>query len=127
MADYIFYADSCGIKQKDMVEVIKQKWPFFVKEQMSLACNPERNALMLIPAAEDMLVEKFGKGPGLGISPKLRKHSHENKNKPCRLCVRVSNDLRSRVQKVYEQMCFATMQDLLEAAVAEFVQRHEIG
>ena len=126
MADYILYAESCGIQQKDMVRVIRKGYPYFSKAQMSLASNPDRNALQLIPAAEDILVAAFGKGPGLAISPKLsRSKSHGNKGKPNRLYVRLDDSLRSRVQAVYEQMAFATMQDLLEAAIAQFVEKYE--
>lgn len=127
MADYTLYAESCGIKQKDMIEAIKKEYPHFGKAQMSLACNPWRNALQLIPAAEDLLVEKYGIGPGLSISPKItNKRSHENKAKPNRLCVRLDNNLRGRVQDVYEKMAFVSMQDLLEAAIAQFVEKYEV-
>lgn len=128
MADYVLYANSCGIQQKDLVQAIQKHYEYFTKVQMSLACNPQRNALQLIPAAEDILVETFGAGPGLAISPQLehKKYSHGNKNKPNRLCLRLDDALRSRVQAIYEQMCFVSMQDLLEAAVAEFVQKHEV-
>ena len=124
MADYVTYMSTCGLKQQDMVEVIKQEYPRFGKAQMSLACNPWRNALQLVPEAEELLVKAFGMGPGLSITPDLNKKSHENKNKPNKLCVRLDNDLRSRVQDVYERMCFSSMQDLLEAAIAEFVAKH---
>ena len=128
MADYILYGNSCSIQQKDMVKAIQKDYPFFNKEQMSLACNPIRNALQLIPAAEDLLVKQFGPGPGLSISPKLegrKNRSHGNKNKPNRLCVRLDDGLRSRVQAVFDKMCFVSMQDLIEAALSDFVQKYE--
>jgi len=130
MADYVLYADSCSVKQVDMVNAIKAEYPYFGKEQMSLACNPQRNALQLIPAAEDILVRAFGAGPGLSISPKLegrKNRTHGNKNKPNRMCLRLDNTLRSRLEAVFKQMCFVSYQDLLEAAVAEFVQKHEVN
>ena len=129
MANYPLYMDSCGIKQKDMVDAIKEQFPFFGKEQMSLACNPDRNALQLIPAAEDLAVQKFGPGPGLSISPQIegrKRRSHGNKNKPNRMCLRLDDSLRSRLEAVFKQMCFVSYQDLLEAAVAEFVNKHEV-
>lgn len=128
MVDYTLYANSCGIKQKDMVRVIHEDYPHFGAAQMSLACNPWRNAVQLIPEAEEMLVNEFGKGPGLSISPKIigGKRNHDNKNKPNRLAVRLDNALRSQVQEIYERMCFVTMQDLLEAAIAEFVRNHGV-
>lgn len=129
MVDYVLYAVSCQIKQKDMVDAIREHYPTFGKIQMSLACNPERNALQLIPAAEDLLVEKYGPGPGLSISPKIegrKLRRHDNKNKPNRMCVRLDDSLRSRVEAIYKSLCFVSYQDLLEAAIAEFVQKHEV-
>ena len=126
MADYALYLDSCGVHRPDAIEVIKRKYPKFGKAQMSMACNPERNALQLIPAAEDLLVAEFGKGPGLSISPKLtRRKSHENSLKPNRLYVRITDHLRERITEIYERMCFASMQDFIEAALYEFVEKHE--
>lgn len=129
MPNYLLYAETKNILQKDMIEAIKPHYPSFDKPHMSLACHPDQYALQLIPAAEDILVEKFGAGPGLGISPKLEGRAlrkHDNKNKPNRMCVRLDDALRSRVEALYASMCFATYQDLLEAAIAEFVQKHEV-
>ena len=125
MIDYNRYMDVAGILQKDMVSAIRAEFPDFDKVRMSLACNPAKNALCLIPEAEKLVENKFGRGPGLSITPRLGNKSHENKNKPNRLYVRLDNTLRSRVQSVYEKMCFASMQDLLEAAISDFVSKYE--
>ena len=128
IADYVLYYESCALKQKDLVAAIKEKYPYFSKMQMSLACNPERNALQLIPAAEEILVNKFGAGPGLSISRRLsHPRNHGNKNKPNRLSVRVSDALRSQLQAIYDRMCFATMQDMLEAALGDFIQKYGVS
>ena len=61
MTDYVLYAESCGILQKDMVRAIQEHgWPQFGKAHMSLASNPDRNALQLLPEAEEALVKEFG-------------------------------------------------------------------
>ena len=128
MPNYLLYAQHNDLTRKDMIDAIQKFYPQFSKVQMSFACYPERNALQLIPAAEDILVEKFGPGPGLGISPKLegkKRKRHDNKNKPNRMCVRLDDALRSRVEAVYQRMCFVSYQDLIEAAIAEFVQKYE--
>ena len=127
MADYSLYGNSCNIMQKDMVAVIQKEYPYFGKMQMSLASNPQRNALQLIPAAEDMLVEAFGPGPGLSISPKLTRKGryHGNKLKPNRLYVRVTDRMRQELQELFELMGFATMQDMIEAALNEFLNNHD--
>ena len=125
MIDYLRYADIAGIQQKDMVTAIATEYPGFTKAQMSFACNPAQYALCLIPEAEKLLEDRFGKAPGLSISVKIGNRKHDNKRKPNRLYVRIDDSLRSRVQSVYESMCFASMQDMLEAAIADFVSRHE--
>lgn len=125
MIDYLRYADVAGIQQKDMVRAIKAEFPDFDKPQMSFACNPAKYALCLIPEAEKILEKAFGRAPGLSISPRIGAKSHGNKNKPNRLYVRLDDSLRSRVQSVYESMCFASMQDLLEAAISSFVEKYE--
>jgi len=125
MIDYLRYADIAGIQQKDMVEAVATEYPGFTKAQMSFACNPAQYALCLIPEAEKLLEDRFGKAPGLSISVTIGNKKHGNKNKPNRLYVRLDDALRSRVQSVYESMCFASMQDMLEAAIADFVSRHE--
>lgn len=125
MIDYLRYADIAGIQQKDMVTAIAREYPGFTKVQMSFACNPAQYALCLIPGAERLLEEAFGKAPGLSISPRIGDRKHGNKNKPNRLYVRLDDSLRSRVQSVYESMCFASMQDLLEAAITTFVEKYE--
>lgn len=125
MIDYLRYADVAGIQQKDMVEAVAKEYPGFTKVQMSFACNPAQYALCLIPEAEKLLEKAFGRAPGLSISPRISDKKHANRSKPNRLYVRLDDSLRSRVQSVYESMCFASMQDLLEAAIADFVSRHE--
>ena len=127
MANYLLYSDTCDITRSDMISAIKKKYPYFDKRQMSLACNPERNALQLIPAAEEILVEEFGPGPGLSISAKVEKRKwRQLKGKPNQLCVRLNNDMFSRMQELMKNMGFASNQDFLEACVAEFLTRHEI-
>ena len=126
MADYLLYGDSCEISRSDMVAVIQKKYPHFDKRQMSLACNPQRNALQLIPAAEELLVGAFGPGPGLSISAKVEKKKWvQSRRRPNQLCVRLNNDMFARMQDMKEKMGFASNQDFLEACVAEFLTHHE--
>ena len=128
MANYNLYADVSGVRRAQLIAEIQKKYPDFDAIQMSYACKPERYALQLIPAAEELLVRAFGSAPGLAISPKLTSRDrHGNKNKPNRLCVRVDDNLRSRIQAVYEKMCFASMQDLIEAALSQFADKYERG
>ena len=128
MANYNLYADVSGVRRSQLIAEVRRKYPDFGAVQMSYACKPERYALQLIPAAEELLVKAFGAAPGLSISPRIANpDKHGNKNKPNRLCVRIDDSLRSRIQAIYEGMCFATMQDLIEAALSQFADKYERG
>lgn len=123
MQDCELYCSTVGITKVDMVRVLKKVFPGFSKSVASIVSRPLKYGACLAPAAEAVLVENFGQGPGLTISEE-KKRSHGNKNKPNRLCLRVSDELRSQIEKLYIGMCFATMQDFLEAALVEFVNNH---
>ena len=125
MTDYIGYAAVKGITRQDMANVVSKHFTNFTKVQMAFASHPEVYALQLIPEAEKLIEDRYGKGPGLSISKKGRNHG--NKNKQHRLYLRLDDATRSRLQSLYERMAFATMQDLLEAAVSEFITNHEVA
>lgn len=129
MTDYEAYLEEKNLSYNNVVSVLAGRYPAFTKSVLSMCVNGDRYAVALIPAAEELLVEKYGEGPGLSISPKLRKKERypTSKSKPNQLCVRLNDATRSRMQAVLEQMAFATVQDFLEAAVVEFCNRHERG
>ena len=129
MPDYRLYASTAGITNGDMVEKLKEHYPKYAKSTQSMICNPADYAVQLIPAAEDILVEAFGYAPGLAMAdPDIkRRRSHGNKAKPNRLYVRLDNDLMDRVKNTAARMHFAFMQDLIEAAILQFVEKYSVG
>lgn len=124
MTDYNSFRDSKGLQNSDIIRVVRSVYPKYSKTQQSMINNPSKNAVCLLPEAEALLVKEFGNGPGLSISRKNRNHG--NKAKPRRLCLRLSDDLYNQVTSLAEKMAFATMQDFLEAAVIEMIQRHTV-
>jgi hypothetical protein len=88
-----------------------------------MVCNPEKNGLCLLPAAEELLVANFGHGPGLSIT-RPDKRNHANKEKPKRLYLRLSDPMYAQVEDLMSRLCFASMQDLLEAAVQQMIERY---
>ena len=128
MAEYDQYLKEKNLTYPDVVAVIAPKYRGFAKNIFSMCVNGDRYAVALLPAAEDLLVEKYGPGPGLSISPKLRRREairRHNKLRPNQLCVRLNDNMYSRMRELSSRMGFATNQDFLEAAVAEFLARHE--
>jgi hypothetical protein len=127
MPNYAEYRVAKAIENSDMIRAVRAAYPKYSKMQQSLINNPEKNAVCLLPEAEQLLVKAFGPGPGLSISrPDPPKKNHDNKTKPKRLCLRVSEQMFDGVQACMEKMCFATMQDFLEAAVQQMIERYGI-
>jgi hypothetical protein len=129
MPDYRLYCSTAGITNAEMVEKLKSKYPKYTKATQSMVCNPADYAVQLIPAAEDLLMEAFGYAPGLAApDPDVkRRKEHGNKAKPNRLYVRLDNELMERVKNAAARMHFAFMQDLVEAALLQFVDRYGVG
>ena len=129
MPDYRLYCSTAGITNGDMVEKLKEHYPKYAKSTQSMICNPADYAVQLIPAAEDLLMDAFGYAPGLAApDPDIRRRrSHGNRARPCRLYVRVDEALMDRVKSTAARLHFATMQDMIEAAILQFVEKYSVG
>ena len=128
MPDYRLYASTAGITNGEMVAKLREHYPKYTKSTQSMICNPADYAVQLIPAAEDLLMDAFGYAPGLAAAdPDVkRRKAHGNKAKPNRLYVRLDNELMERVKSTAARLHFAFMQDLVEAALVQFVDRYDM-
>lgn len=126
MTDYTSYRDSKGLSNNDIIRAIRDVFPRYSKAQHSMVSNPGKNGVCLLPEAESLLVKTWGYGPGLSISEKLRKKrkSHDNKDKPRRLYVRISDAMFERVDAAMKRMSFATTQDFIEAAIQQMLDKY---
>ena len=126
MPDYRKYCSVAGITNRQMVEELKKVWPKYGKPTQTMVCDPSGYAVQLLPEAEEILVRAFGYAPGLAMpDPEEKKpRSHDNKQKPHRLYVRLDDALMSRVKDAMERMHFATAQDMIEAALYQFCDRY---
>lgn len=124
--DYNAFRDSKGINNTDMIRTLRAKYPKYSKAQHSMVNNPDKNGVCLLPEAEAQLVSVFGEGPGLSISagPAKKRKNHDNKDKPRRLCVRLSDPIFERVNALVSRMSFATMQDFIEAAIVAMLEKY---
>lgn len=128
MPDYRKYCSVAGITNGEMVEKLKSRYPKYTKATQTMVCHPDEYAVQLLPEAEALLMEAFGYAPGLAApDPEARrKTTHGCKARPCRLYVRVDQALLDRVKSTAERMSFATMQDLIEAALYQFVDKYDM-
>ena len=125
MTDYRRYCSIAGITNKEMIDCLAAKFPKYSKAVQSMVCDPAGYAVQLIPDAEDALLDAFGYAPGLSCERRTSRRSHGNKAKPNRLYVRLDDSLMERVKSTADRMHFAFMQDLIEAALVQFVDRYE--
>jgi hypothetical protein len=124
MPDYNRYRFEKDISNNDIINTLKAKFPKYQKSTMTMVNNPYDYAVQLLPEAEALLVEAYGTGQGLTICEKRRSRNHGNKKKPCRLYVRLDNALMDQVKTLMEKMHFATVQDFVEAAIAQMVTKY---
>lgn len=124
MPDYNRYRYEHDITNNDIIDALKKKFAKYQKSTMTMVNNCWDYGVQLLPEAEAVLVEKFGPGPGLAISESKRSRSHGNTKKPNRLYVRVDDALMCRVDALMKHMHFATVQDFVEAAILQMVDKY---
>lgn len=117
--DYKKYRIDKGIAAADVVELIHGYYPKFSKATLSMAENPSRYGVKLVPHAEELLVGHFGACPAGGSTTR----SKPFRRKPCRLVVYLPTDLRAEVKQLMETENIDTAQELLEMLVREWVER----
>ena len=131
MPDYTAYTKNAGISNRQMVAELRRYYPKYGKPTQTMICNPDKYAVQLTPAAEAILRLTFGSFPGLSDTvwdgktelPKPRRREHRRKGN--KLTVRLDDSLFSQLNALYEKTAFASMQDLVEAAIVEFLKRRD--
>lgn len=119
MTDYILYMDGAGLNRKQMIASISSKYPRFGKATMTMICNPDGYGVELTPEAERKLIDDFGYHAGLAT----RKRRKPNRRKKNTLTVRLDDSLFEQLTAAYQRSAFCSMQDMLEAAIVEFINR----
>ena len=121
MTDYPLYCSSAGITNRQMIEKLQEEFPRYQKATQTMVCNPDMYAVQLTPEAEEKLVAAFGSAPGLS-SYRRKKTCHRVKAN--RLYVRLNDELYSRVTALKKRMGFATMQEFIEAALMDMLNKY---
>ena len=126
MPDYRSYCSFAGITNREMVAALQEKFPKYAKPTQTMVCDPAGYAVQLVKEAEAVLVERFGTAPGLAF-PAGKRRSHNSSLRPRRIYARVTERLYSRMERLQRRMSFATMQDLVEAALFAFCEKYDGG
>ena len=130
MPNYPEYMTAAGITNRDMIQELRKFYPRYGKPVQSMICHPEKYGVQLVPEAEARLMLAFGECGGLSDSwciidandlPKPRKR--ERRLKANKLTVRLDDSLFTQLRALYDRTAFASMQDMVEAAIVEFLNR----
>lgn len=120
MPDYSLYMEGADITRKQVISTLKSKYKKFGKATMTMVCNPSDYGVSLLPEAERKLIDEFGYHAGL---MERRRRSKGNRKKKNRLYVRLDDSLFEQVNEVFHRSAFMSMQDMIEAALVEFINR----
>ena len=131
MPNYNTYCSEAGITNRDMIAELRRYYPRYGKPVQSMICHPEKYSVQLTPEAEAILRLAFGTHPGLSETvwdgktelPKPRRQ--ERRKKANKLTVRLDDSLFDQLCAMFNRTAFASMQDMVEAAIVEFLRRRE--
>lgn len=119
-ADYGLYMHGADVSRKQVITILNNKFPKFSKASMTMVCNPKDYGMKLVPDAERELIANFGWHAGLS---ERKRYSEAGRKRHNKLTLRLDDALFAQLQEVYRRTSFASMQDLLEAAIVEFINR----
>ena len=117
MPDYPLYMDSAKVTRRETAAALREHFPRFGKSAMSMVCNPDDYGVQLTQDAERRLAAVFGWHPGLSFRPR----KPDRRTKANRLTVRLDDAMYKALEDYYKHSAFASKQDLIEAAIALFL------
>lgn len=121
MPDYPLYMQAAGISRRDTINELKKQFPNFEKSSLAMVCNPDNYGVQLTPEAEKRLVAAFGYYAGLATRPRKKDTARKKAN---RLYVRLDDAMFDRLKQLFARTAYSSMQDLIEASLADFINRH---
>ena len=121
MPDYPLYLQAAKISRREAITELKKQFPTFENPALAMVCNPENYGVQLTPGAEKRLVSAFGWYAGLATRPKKKDTGRRKAN---RLYVRLDDAMFDRLKQLFARTAYSSMQDLIEAALADFINRH---
>ena len=124
MPDYSLYMQAANISRRDAITELKKQFPNFEKPALAMVCNPDNYGVQLTPAAELRLASAFGWYAGLTVR---RKKKDAGRKKANRLYVRLDDAMFDRLKQCFARTSYASMQDLIEASLSDFINRHGGG
>lgn len=113
MSDYRQYREDVGIKNADMIRVLKTKYRRYGGATNAMVNNPDTYGVCLIPEAEKLLAERFGYGKGLGYAKERPVKKAAIRKKPNRLSIWLTDEKFDEFRKTMQEKGFETVQDFM--------------
>lgn len=113
MSDYKQYREEVGIKNADMIRVLKSKYRRYGGATNAMVNNPDTYGVCLLPEAERLLAQKYGCGKSLtnAKEPVVRKAAI--RKKPNRLSIWLSDEKFDLFRQTMKEKGFDTVQDFM--------------
>lgn len=114
--DYRQYREERGITAREMISVVRERYPRFSRPVQSMIDNREKYGVRLVPEAEELVERAFGPPP-----------EHEVvRKKPCRkrprlFTVRLTEDEAEAFRRAVRDAGFATVQEALRSMVLDWL------
>ena len=117
MPDYNKYRQAAGITNNDIIAVLQEKYPNFIKVHCSMINNAEKTGLRLTAEAERLLASNFGYHEGLDIKPPAKREVKRVKSN--RLAVRLNDRDYDMVKSKMQEMGCKSVQSFFETLLAD--------
>ena len=120
------FQEGAGIRPKELIGVLRERYPKYDKSLHSKVCSPEKYGVRLLEQAEQLLLEEFGTGPE--CSPQTGQGNAVKRDKrrlPCRIYARLTESEYAALQQAIKASGCLTVQEYLRKLIRKDLKRRE--
>ena len=120
------FQEGIGIRPKELIGVLRERYPKYDKSLHSKVCSPEKYGVRLLEQAEQLLLEEFGTGPA--CSPQTGQGNAVKRDKrrlPCRIYARLTESEYAALQQAIKASGCLTVQEYLRKLIRKDLKRRE--
>lgn len=121
MSNYAEYRKAVGIKNADMIRVIRSSYRKYGGATNAMVNNPENYGVCLLPEAEKLLVAHFGYANGLSEVKEKPVRKAALRKRPNRLSVYLTDDMFMQIRDTMKLQGYETVQDFLLKILTDYL------
>lgn len=120
------FQEGIGIRPKELIGVLREKYPKYDKSLHSKVCSPEKYGVRLVEAAEKALTERCGKPSGMKVQNEPENAVKRDKRRlPCRIYARLTESEYAALQQAIKASGCLTAQEYLRKLIKKDLKRRE--